>query len=542
MELRIRLPIPVLHCALLSRLHWPVLWFGILSACLYSALLPLWEGFDEAFHYAYVETLWTTKQLPVLGRTNIPVDIASSFRFAPASHVVHRWVAETTPFDEWFALPVAEKQNRRTALEQLRPEPVAASRPAYESHHPPLAYLALATADALMRGAPITARVLVLRILSSVTGIVLLYVGICGLVRALRLPEPYALAALFTALCSQMLYATIAHVANDWLAVGISAVLLAALVALVQFPGRRTAFRAALWLSAGLLTKAYFLVFLALAAGVAITLLWQRRFKVHDLWPAALLILLLDGPWYGRNVALYGNISGTHEQFDGIGFREAIAAAPRIHWLEAAAFMARGSLWTGNNSFTTFSRATLNLLLLLLACSIAIWLVRRRTAIQPGEWLLGATILLFSLAIAYATCAAFADTKGGVPGASPWYTQVLLAPVLALAYLGLARWPRVGAVLATLTILLWTWVYAATWVVKLFPLYSGGGAAPMRISDTVHWYRDQAAAHAADLSLTALASATWLYSGLVLCLLFCLALAAMVIGRLWTDVHHYNDR
>ncbi|MGE5644977.1 MAG: hypothetical protein ACM336_04210 [Acidobacteriota bacterium] len=29
--------------------------FAVLSAVLYSALLPLWEGFDEPFHFAYVQ-------------------------------------------------------------------------------------------------------------------------------------------------------------------------------------------------------------------------------------------------------------------------------------------------------------------------------------------------------------------------------------------------------------------------------------------------------------------------------------------------------
>ena len=45
------------------RLRHAIMMFGILNACLYSALLPLWEGFDEAFHYGYVETLWQTHRL-----------------------------------------------------------------------------------------------------------------------------------------------------------------------------------------------------------------------------------------------------------------------------------------------------------------------------------------------------------------------------------------------------------------------------------------------------------------------------------------------
>ena len=38
--------------------------YGILNGVLYGSLLPLWEGFDEPFHYAYVQALSTGKSLP----------------------------------------------------------------------------------------------------------------------------------------------------------------------------------------------------------------------------------------------------------------------------------------------------------------------------------------------------------------------------------------------------------------------------------------------------------------------------------------------
>jgi len=74
------------------RIRNAILLCGIVNACLYSALLPLWEGFDEAFHYAYVETLWQTGRLPVLGRTLVPNDVFRSFTFAPVSYIVQRWI------------------------------------------------------------------------------------------------------------------------------------------------------------------------------------------------------------------------------------------------------------------------------------------------------------------------------------------------------------------------------------------------------------------------------------------------------------------
>ena len=505
--------------------------FGLLNACLYSGLLPLWDGFDEAFHYAYVETLWQTHRLPVLGRTLIPNDVSRSFQFAPVSYIVHRWIPQATSYDAWFSLPQAEKERRRNELDLLRPAPESSSRPNYEAHHPPLAYIVLALLDWPMSNAPITVRVLVLRLFAAVFSTVLLYFGATALCRALRMPERSANAALFTIFCSEMLYATIAHVANDWLAVGLSALFLASLAGFVGRPDRRSALSTASWLAAGLLTKAYFLAFALLALAATAILIWRGRTQMKTALAGGILVLALAGPWYMRNLVLYKNVSGTHEAFDGIGIRQALAAAPRINWVATTGFLARGSLWTGNNSFTSFSRSTLNIVLVLLFLALAAWGLGRRV-IQPAEQIAFAAVVLFSVAVAYASCASFAHTNGDVAGASPWYTQVLLAPVIALAYLGMSRWKRFGPVLAGCTVAIWTWVLIATWTVKLFPVYSGGGAAPMRMHDVWNWYVHTAAAHMHDLSLLALAPASLLYVGLLVSLTLSILLSAAVIRDL----------
>jgi hypothetical protein len=501
---------------------------GVLNACLYSGLLPLWEGFDEPFHYAYVESLWQTHRLPVLGRTLIPTDVSQSFQFAPVSYIVHGWIPQATTFDAWFLLPQAEKERRRSELDLLRPDPENSPRTNYEAHHPPLAYIVLALLDWPMSNAPITVRVLVLRLFAAVFSTVLLYFGATALCRALQMPERSVNAALFTIFCSEMLYATIAHVANDWLAVGLSALFLASLASFAARPDRRSALSAASWLAAGLLTKAYFLAFALLAVAATAILIWRRRTRVTTALAGGVLVLALAGPWYARNLVLYKNVSGTQEEYDGVGVWQTLAAARRINWAATAGFLARGSLWTGNNSFTSFSRSTLNNMLVLLFLALAAWGFYR-SLIRPAEQIAFAAIVLFSLAVAYASCASFAHTNGDVPGASPWYTQVLLAPVIALAYLGMSRWKGFGPVLAACTAAVWAWVMIATWTVKLFPLYSGAGAAPMRLHDAWNWYLHGAAAHRHDLSLLALAPPSLLYAGLLVSLTLTILLSAAVI-------------
>ena len=263
-------------------------------------------------------------------------------------------------------------------------------------------------------------------------------------------------------------------------------------------------------------------------------MIWRSRTRAITLSGAA-LALALAVPWYARNLILYKNISGTHEEFDGIGIRQALAAAPRINWPATAAFLARGSLWTGNNSFTDFSRTTLNIVLLLLLLATAAWALRRR-AIQLAEQTTLAAIVMFSFAVAYASCASFAHTNGEVAGASPWYTQVLLAPVIGLAYLGMSRWKTFGPFLADCTVATWTWVLIATWTVKLFPMYSGAGTSPMRLHDVWNWYAHRAAAHTPDLTLLALAPPPLLYAGLIASIALGIFLSATVIR----EIHKYH--
>ena len=72
----------------------------------------------------------------------------------------------------------------------------------------------------------------------------------------------------------------------------------------------------------------------------------------------------------------------------------------------------------------------------------------------------------------------------------------------------------------------------ATWTVKLFPMYSGGGAAPMRMHDVWNWYVHGAAAHTRDLSLLALGSAPLLYAGLFVSVTLSVLLSAAIVRGL----------
>ena len=103
-----------------GKLGWcrfAVISFGISNAFLYTSLLPLWEGFDEPFHYGYVQTLASDWTLPILGKSTLSQEITRSLTLAPASHVVVRNLPICTSFETFFGLTDEQRSLKRQSLD-----------------------------------------------------------------------------------------------------------------------------------------------------------------------------------------------------------------------------------------------------------------------------------------------------------------------------------------------------------------------------------------------------------------------------------------
>src|ERR1022692_2684375 len=90
-----------------------LLFYGALNAILYAGLLPLWDGFDEPFHYGYVQYLRTHGSLPVLGHTVLSGEIIQSLDLVPASYAVQINLRRGVNFDPYSPLPKTKRTNPR---------------------------------------------------------------------------------------------------------------------------------------------------------------------------------------------------------------------------------------------------------------------------------------------------------------------------------------------------------------------------------------------------------------------------------------------
>src|SRR5712675_2043573 len=145
-----------------------ILSYGLLSAAFYCALLPLWEGFDEFYHYGYVQHVSTTWSIPAVWQTPISRELWNSLDSAPVSHFLQPYFQRpSTKFEDYFRLPAEERIARRRGLDAiptaLRREP--SPRDNYEAKQAPLIYLLLAPFDFLIATVSLSTRVLALRLL-----------------------------------------------------------------------------------------------------------------------------------------------------------------------------------------------------------------------------------------------------------------------------------------------------------------------------------------------------------------------------------------
>jgi hypothetical protein len=192
------------------------------------------------------------------------------------------------------------------------------------------------------------------------------------------------------------------------------------------------------------------------------------------------IVLATAGPWYVRNVTLYSNLSGIQLAVQGIGTTETLRAALKVPWPKAIVVRCRSALWTGNNSFTSFSAMTTYAALILLVCGFLFWLRAPRERLLASGFGIFLLTMLYSQAMVYAQFRAISVT--------PWYTITLAAPFACLICLGLSRSERPGTCIAVLLHAIFAYIISATYFLKLIPLYSGYPEGRIRPAPLLAWY------------------------------------------------------
>jgi hypothetical protein len=333
------------------------LWLCFLTKLLfYSSFVPLWEGYDEFAHFAFVQYLTANHKLPPLKNTGVSQEVAESLRLAPVPWTIRQWTPGWIPYDDFRHLPEASRRQRERELKQIprtSAREQAPNLPLYEAQQPPLAYLLYSIPYAAFRNANLPTRAWILRIAGSAIVSLVIPLGFIVSRRILGSDlQAVGVAAVIAAMPELMMLA--GHGGNEPLAIVLGTACIYGLILMVEKSSPWRALLLGSLLGCALLTKSYFLTLIPVVLIVVLIVyatLRRRRVAAQLLITLATTVAIA-GWWYGRAIYTTGTLTG-----DQISIAARQSATPILrairgfNWRGAADFALTSHIWLGGWSF-----------------------------------------------------------------------------------------------------------------------------------------------------------------------------------------------
>ena len=295
-----------------------LLWICFLvRGCFYCVLLPSWEGYDEPYHFSFVEYVAHHNKLPTAS-TPVSREVQESLHLLPLSweQRLHVLAPPIYTHDSYWQLSDVERTTLQGQLRKLPPEWQAQNGTAptmYEAQQGPLYYWLMSLPVRLVPEWSLASRVMLVRLLSLLLASLLVPIAYATAARVLGRPE-YAIGIVAVVVCMPELMIDICRAGNESLAVVVFSLLAYALVVAVQEQSARWFLIAGVVLGVGLLTKAYFVVAVPAFCVVVLHAAWrspsQRSRLLTNGALAVLIAAAMSFGWYWRNHALTGSWSG----------------------------------------------------------------------------------------------------------------------------------------------------------------------------------------------------------------------------------------
>ncbi len=139
----------------------------IVRGVFYSTITPLWEGFDEWSHFAFIQYAQVYHHLPTPGDSRISREIEESFPLVPMPWVLRDMPGIQFTHDTYWRLPAAEQRLLEQHLRHIPREWIrqTARNPVllYEAQQPPLFYYLFFWPPVASANMPLPERVFLLR-------------------------------------------------------------------------------------------------------------------------------------------------------------------------------------------------------------------------------------------------------------------------------------------------------------------------------------------------------------------------------------------
>jgi hypothetical protein len=176
------------------------------------------------------------------------------------------------------------------------------------------------------------------------------------------------------------------------------------------------------------------------------------------------------------------------ETTGGVPLSALAASVVQVPWIRSAWELLLRSLWTGNNSFITFSQSTLMLVLAGYFAAGAFFIYSFSCGrVTTSQRVVLGGCAVFGCALTYSEALGFWYTGGRALSPAPWYAQPIAPVVSTLLLSGLTN-RRLLRVIAIWLIALSAYVMSATYWIKLIPLYTGFPHGTATIGTLIAWY------------------------------------------------------
>ncbi len=432
-----------------------LLWFIFLTrGFFYSAILPIWEGYDEPYHFSAVEYVVATHKLPSF-TTPINKEVEASLHVLPLPWMLRLHAIQKPLYteDDFWRLQPSERDILKKRFHDLPAEwgnePSSVQLFNYEAQQPPLYYVLCSFLMSRFGNSDLASRVFLLRF----TGIALAsFVVPIGFLVAKRITGSPTTALAMVGLLVVMpeLFVSISRVSNEIPAIVLYTVLLYFAIRVVEGPSQFSKLPVVgIIIALGLLTKAYFI---AAVPALVVTLYWcsthwpkerKRLFVCSAV--TAIPILAIGGLWYWHIHATTGTWSGLHRDITvhSTG-RGLIAQIPHVNWLGGFVSIVLSHIWFGAWSFLKVPKLFYLVFgsVFLLAClglmRIVLRYWRSQRPLPAGEGYLVVLLAFygfFCMGLVYDILLTFVSL--GVSSSTGWYMYCLVVAEVVLLYYGL---------------------------------------------------------------------------------------------------------
>jgi 4-amino-4-deoxy-L-arabinose transferase-like glycosyltransferase len=417
----------------------------MVRGCFYCALLPVWEGYDEPYHFAFIQYVAAHKGLPVPS-TPVSREVQESMHLLPLSWE-QRLHALTPPIyteDSYWRLSPADRhalQQQVLAVPREWGRETGTTPALYEAQQVPLYYWVMAGPLGLAAQWSLPARVFLVRILGVLMASWCIPFGYAA-ARICFSNQAHALGVVAVITCMPELMIDICRVCNDSLAIAFYSLLTLLLLLAVRPGGCKWSVPAGIVLGLGLATKAYFLfaipAFIAVALWSAIRNKDERTRVIVNSALGLLVAAFISFGVYWRNHVVTGSWSGEQDAAVAAhrSLLQLIVTIRHVDWYNGINSVLISHVWFGGWSFLKLGRRVYKLSTLVTAVAIfgVVKTVIRQKPL-PSALIVPLSLYLFFWIGLLCNILAIYISLGVSASSCGWYLYAVIVPeILLLAY------------------------------------------------------------------------------------------------------------